>query len=42
MSILSITSFGFNLLIGACFNCPIDFKLSIMIPGAVGYNVESV
>ena len=42
MSILSITIFGFfDLLFLVCQNRPIDFKLGMMIPNTVRYNVES-
>ena len=37
MSILSIILF-----ITLCQNCPIDFKLGMMIPNENRYNVESV
>ena len=41
MSILSITIYGFfDLLIQACKNCPIDFKLGIMIPNTVRNNLK--
>ena len=43
MSILCITLFGFfDFLIEDCHNCPIDFKLGMMIFDTVRYNVESV
>ncbi len=42
MSIIGITIFGFfDLSIQVYQNCPIDFKLGIMNPNAVSYNVES-
>ncbi len=38
MSNLSITDSGFfDLLNKVCENCPIDFKLGMMIPYTVGY-----
>ncbi len=42
MSILNITIFVFfDILIKVCQNCPIDFKLGMMIPNTLRYNVES-
>ncbi len=31
-----------NSLIYACYNCPVDFKLSMMILDTIRWNVESV
>ncbi len=43
MSIFKQNKFGlFNSLIFVCQNCPIDFKLGMMIHNTVMYNVESV